>query len=125
MQMAEPVRMSGEDGGPVWARSRRRSRGAGPLVGFLVALLAIFGAVMVVASVKEGSIAGGGAFVDHWTGKGIQAAKDMWAEATAGTEEAADAVAEEVQPAVDAAAEAGEAATGAAQPVAPPSKKAS
>lgn len=122
MQMAEPVRNSGEDSGPVWARSRRRSRGGGPLVGFLVSLLAIFGAIVVIASIKEGSIAGGGAFVDHWAGKGVQAVKDLWSEATAGTEEAADAVAEEVQPAVDAAAEAGQEATTTAPPpaAAPP-----
>ena len=119
MRMLKPVRMSGEDNGPVWARSRRRSRGAGPLIGFLVSLLAIFGAIMVVASVKEGSIAGGGAFVDHWTGKAIQWGKDAWAEATADTEQAADAVAEEVQPAVDGAAAAGEAAATTAQAPAP------
>lgn len=122
MQMLEPVRMSGEDAGPVWARSRRRSRGAGPLVGFIVSLLAIFGAVVVIASVKEGSIAGGGAFVDHWVGRGVQASKDFWHEATSGTEKAADAVAEEAQPV--AAAPAATPAPEAAQASAPPAKTA-
>lgn len=119
MYKSEPVRMADDDNGPVWARTRRRSRGAGPLIGFLVTLLALFGAVMVVASVKEGSISGGGAFVDHWVGRGVQAVKDMWAEASAGTEDAADAVAEEAQPVAEAAADAAAAPQAAATAAAP------
>ncbi|MDP3418094.1 hypothetical protein, partial [Falsiroseomonas sp.] len=50
-------------------RSRRRSRN--PLLGILVSLLALFGALTAVLGVKEQSLAEGGAIMDGWIAKGI------------------------------------------------------
>jgi len=70
MRFPEPVRMAdGGDHGPVWARSRKRGS-AGPFVGFLVTLLALFGALIIILAIKEKSVAGAGAKVDGWVATG-------------------------------------------------------
>lgn len=67
----QPVR-DADDGGhsPVWARSKRR-RSGNPVVGFLVTLLALFGAVVMVLGIKERSLAEGGAMLDGWIAQGV------------------------------------------------------
>jgi hypothetical protein len=74
MRFSQPVRMS-EDGdhSPVWARSKRR-RG-NPLVGLLVTLLALFGALTGVLGIKEKSLAEGGAMMDGWISKAVSTVK--------------------------------------------------
>jgi hypothetical protein len=76
MRFPEAVRMADGDSGhsPVWARSKRRKRGggagAGAFFGFIVFLLAVFGAVTIGLSIKERSVAGGGATIDGWIAVG-------------------------------------------------------
>ena len=53
---------------PVWSRPARR-RGGNPLVGLLVTLLALFGALTAVLGVKERSVAEGGVIIDRWIGR--------------------------------------------------------
>ena len=69
MRFSQPVRMA-DDGehSPVWARTKRR--GGNPLVGILVTLLALFGALTAVLGIKEKSLADGGAMMDGWIAKG-------------------------------------------------------
>lgn len=71
MRFSEPVRMA-DDGehSPVWARSKRRSRG-NPVIGLIVTLLALFGVLTAVLGVKEQSLAEGGAIMDGWVTKGV------------------------------------------------------
>ena len=81
MRFAEPMRMAdGEAGGgeysPVWAKTRRRSS-ANPLVGLIVTLLALVGALTIVLGVKERSLAEGGAIVDGWLSSGWHAAQKL------------------------------------------------
>jgi hypothetical protein len=61
----------------VWSRNSggRRRRG-NPLVGLLVTLLALFGAVTAVLGIKERSVAEGGAIVDSWIATGWAYAQD-------------------------------------------------
>ena len=76
---------------PVWARSkRRRSRGAGPFVGFLVTLLALFGVLTAVMAIKERSIAAGGAVIDSWITTGVQKGREAIGRAPAAGAVAAD-----------------------------------
>lgn len=74
MRFSEPVRMAdGGDHGPVWARTKKRGAG-GPVLGFLVTLLALFGALTLVLSIKEKSVAQAGATIDGWVAVGWNAA---------------------------------------------------
>jgi hypothetical protein len=66
-------------GVPVWARRRKRS-GVPPLIGFVIVLLALFGAVVIGTSLRMGSVEKGGAVIDRWIAMG----KAKWDEA-AGT----------------------------------------
>tara|TARA_R110000787_G_scaffold11063_4_gene37108 strand:- start:6750 stop:7073 length:324 start_codon:yes stop_codon:yes gene_type:complete len=77
----------GGDASPVWARSRKRS--GVPIVGLLVTLLALFGALTAVLGIKEQSLAAGGAVVDGWIGSGWDAAMGLVGKAPAAADEAA------------------------------------
>lgn len=74
MRFPEVARMADNDSGhsPVWARSKRRRSGGGggAFFGFLVFLLALFGALTIGLSIKERSVAGGGAMIDGWIAVG-------------------------------------------------------
>ena len=88
MRFSTPVRMA--DGGehsPVWARTKRR-RGANPIVGILVTLLAVFGVLTAVLGIKEKSLAEGGAMMDGWIAQGIATVRG---EAPRVADDAADA----------------------------------
>jgi hypothetical protein len=108
MRFLEPVRMADDsDQGPVWARSRRRRSGF-PLVGLLVTLLALFGALTAVLAVKERSVAAGGATIDGWLAAGWDKAMELTGRAeaaTAQTAEKAGAVADRTGDAVQAGVE--------------------
>lgn len=84
------------DHGPAWARNGKRRGGGNPLIGLLVTLLALFGALTAVLAIKERSVAEGGAIVDGWI-------STAWSQIKTATGQA-----DEV--AVEAAAEAGDAA---------------
>lgn len=92
MRFPEAVRNSDDAGhSPVWARSkRRRGPGAGPFIGFLVTLLALFGALTAVMAIKERSIAAGGAVIDAWITVGVQKAREAIGQAPAAGAVAAD-----------------------------------
>ena len=92
MRFPEPVRMAEDDSSsPVWARSKkRRSGGGAPLVGFLVTLLALFGALTAVMAIKERSVAAGGAVIDGWMIAGWNTALQAVGKAPAAAEVAAD-----------------------------------
>lgn len=64
------------DNTPVWARKKRRSGGP-PIVGLLVTLLALFGALTAVLGIKEQSLAEGGAIVDGWITAGWNGAREL------------------------------------------------
>ena len=68
MRFPEAVRNADDTShSPTWARSKRkRARGAGSVVGLLVTLLSLFGALTAVMAIKERSIAAGGAVIDGW-----------------------------------------------------------
>ena len=87
MRFSEPVRMAEDDGGPVWARSKRR-RGGPPVVGFIITLLALFGALTAVLGIKERSVAEGGAMIDGWITAGWEQIKDITGQADEATDEA-------------------------------------
>jgi|VirMetMinimDraft_7_1064189.scaffolds.fasta_scaffold21352_3 hypothetical protein len=87
MQFSQPVRMADGEGSPVWARSRKR--GGIPIVGLLVTLLALFGALTAVLGIKEQSLAAGGAVVDGWITTGWDSAKSLVGQAPAAADEAA------------------------------------
>lgn len=96
MEFQQPVRMAEGSEGPVWARSRRRAGGGNPVVGFIITVLALFGALTAALAIKERSVAEGGAILDGWIAAGWDAAR----RATGQADEAA----------AKAAAEAGQAA---------------
>lgn len=88
MRFSQPLRMAdGNEGGPVWARSRKR--GGIPIVGLLVTLLALFGALTAVLGIKEQSLAAGGAVVDGWITTGWDAAKGLVGKAPEAADDAA------------------------------------
>ncbi|WP_339932516.1 hypothetical protein [uncultured Brevundimonas sp.] len=60
-----------------------------PLVGLLVTLLALFGALTAVLGIKEQSLAAGGAIVDGWISTGWDAAKGLIGKAPAAADDAA------------------------------------
>lgn len=103
MTFLQPVRMAdGGDHGPVWARSRRKS-GGNPVIGLIITLLALFGALTIALAVAERSVAGAGERIDGWiaagvdgvrglTGQADEAAEAAGAEAVEATEKAGDAL---------------------------------
>lgn len=107
MRFSEPVRMADDDHSPVWARSKRR-RGANPLVGVLVTLLAVFGVLTAVLGIKERSLAEGGALMDGWITSLVSTVKG---EAPKVADEAADAAGSAAEKAGDAAQAGAAAAT--------------
>lgn len=73
MRFSEPMRMADGDAGgggeshsPVWSKTRRRRSGGSPLIGLVVTLLALFGALTLALSIKERSVAGAGTMIDGW-----------------------------------------------------------
>jgi hypothetical protein len=63
-------------GVPVWAKRRKRSS-VNPLLNMLIALLALFGGVVIGVSLRMGSVEKGGAVIDQW----IALAAAKWNEA--------------------------------------------
>ena len=96
MRFPEPVRMA-DDGAasPVWARKSKR--GGVPIIGLLVTLLALFGALTAVLGIKEQSVAAGGAMIDGWISTGWNGALKLAGKAP----EVADKAAEEAGEAAD------------------------
>ena len=91
MRFPEPVRNADDHASPVWARSKRRSGGGGGgVVGFIVTLLALFGALTAVLGVKEQSLAEGGALMDGWITAGVEQGKRLIGQAPEAAEVAAD-----------------------------------
>jgi len=69
MRFPEVVHMTDDAAhSPVWARTskRRKSGGGGAFLGLIVTLLALFGALILGLSIKEGSVAGAGTMIDGW-----------------------------------------------------------
>lgn len=95
------------DHSPVWARTKRR-RGANPLVGILVTLLALFGVLTAVLGIKERSLAEGGAIMDGWISSAVATVKG---EAPEVADQAADAAGAAAEKAGDAAQAGAAAAT--------------
>lgn len=95
------------DHSPVWARTKRR-RGANPLVGIIVTLLALFGVLTAVLGIKERSLAEGGAILDGWISSAVSTVKG---EAPKVADEAADAAGAAADKAGDAAQAGAAAAT--------------
>lgn len=98
MRFSEITRMADDGAGPVWASKRRR--GGNPVVGFLVTLLALFGAVVLVLAIMDRSVAEAGARMDGWI-------STAWTTISGKTEEAVDAAPAAAEKVAD---EAGEAA---------------
>ena len=95
MRFPEIVHMTDDGAGPVWAQKRRGS-GSPPVAGFLIGLLALFGALVLALSIMDRSVAEAGARVDGWIGKGME----MVGGAAEKAPEAAEKVADEAgQPA--------------------------
>jgi hypothetical protein len=94
MQFAEVARMAADDAGngPVWARKKRRKRGGfgGALVGLIVTLVALFGALTIGLSIKEGSVAGAGTVIDGWIAVGKASVLRTIGKAPAAAEGAVD-----------------------------------
>lgn len=100
MRFSEPVRMAdGDDHSPIWARTKRR-RGGNPVVGFIVAVLALFGVLTGVLGIKEKSLAEGGAIMDGWIHWAVVKVKG---EAPKVADEAADVAGAAAEKAGDAA----------------------
>lgn len=58
-------------GVPVWARRRKRQSGlASALSRVIIALLALFGGMVLGVSLRVGSVTKGGAVIDRWIAKG-------------------------------------------------------
>jgi hypothetical protein len=93
MRFNQITRMA-DDGhtGPVWARKSRRSAGGlSGIIGLIIMLLAVFGALTIALGIKEQSLAEGGAVLDGWITKGVDGAKGLVGQGP----EAAEAVADE------------------------------
>ena len=98
----------GGDHHPVWAKTRRRRSGGSPIIGLVVTLLALFGALTLALSIKERSVAGAGAMIDGWVQTGWHGALKLVGKAPEAAEEAADhagAAAERTGDALEAGAE--------------------
>ena len=85
MRFPEAVRNSDDTiHSPVWARNkRRRGRGASSIVGLLVTLLSLFGALTAVMAIKERSIEAGGAVIDGWIVASVQKVRTLVGKAPA------------------------------------------
>ena len=92
MRFPEVVRNADDTShSPVWARNkRRRGRGAGSIVGLLVTLLALFGALTGVMAIKERSIGAGGAVIDGWIVTGVHKIRTLIGKAPAACAKVAD-----------------------------------
>lgn len=92
MRFPEAVRNTDDTShSPVWARSkRRRGRGGGSLVGLLVTLLSLFGALTAVMAIKEQSIGAGGAVIDGWIVTSVQKVRTLVGKAPAAGAKVAD-----------------------------------
>ena len=93
MRFNQITRMA-DDGhsSPVWARKKRRSgAGISGIIGLIITLLAVFGALTAALGIKEQSVAEGGAVIDSWITKGVNGAKGLIGQAP----EAAEAVADD------------------------------
>ena len=87
---------------PVWERRGRRS-GSNPLVGLIVTLLALFGALTAGLAIAERSVGGAGDRIDGWIAAGWNTVRGI----DAG--DVADAAGDAAEATGDAAAEAGDA----------------
>lgn len=110
MRFPEPVRNSDDHASPVWARSKRRSRGGGGFVGLIVTLLALFGVLTAVLGIKEQSLARGGEMMDGWITAGVNQGKKLIGQAPEAAGAAADKAGAAAEKTGD-ALEAGAAAT--------------
>lgn len=90
---------------PVWSRTSRR-RGGNPLIGLVVTLLALFGALTAVLAVKERSVAEGGAVIDAWLDAGWTNVRRMMGQADEELAEGAETAVAETGQAIQAAGEA-------------------
>ena len=106
--MADDGENSG-GGRPAWERRGRRS-GSNPIVGLVVTLLALFGALTAGLSIAERSVAGAGERIDGWISAGWNTVRGVdvedAAEAAGDAAEATGEAAEEAGEAVEAGAEA-------------------
>ena len=102
--------MADEDHRPAWERGRRRG-GGNPLVGLIVTLLALFGALTAGLGIAERSVGEAGDRIDGWISTGWNAVTGA---ADDGVAAAAAVAAEVVQEAGEAVQSAGEAVEGAA-----------
>ncbi len=105
----------GENNGgarPAWERRGRRG-GSNPIVGLVVTLLALFGALTTGLSIAEGSVAGAGARIDGWIsaawntvrGVDVEDAAEAAGEAAEATGEAAEEAGDAVEAGAEAASE--------------------
>lgn len=78
---------------PVWERRGRRG-GGNPLVGLIVTLLALFGALTAGLSIPERSVASAGARIDGWIAAGWDMVTGGADDVEAAAEDAGEAVAE-------------------------------
>lgn len=90
MRFPQETAMADGSDGPVWARTRRRRLSAGPLMGFIVAVLALIGALTVGLSIKDRSVAEAGATMDRWIDSGWTAGKRLVGRAPEAAEQAVD-----------------------------------
>lgn len=90
---------------PVWSRTSRR-RGGAPLIGLVITLLALFGALTAVLAVKERSVAEGGAVIDSWLEAGWTSVRRLAGQADEELAEGAQAAVAETGQAIQAAGEA-------------------
>ena len=90
-------------GRPAWERRGRRGGGSNPIVGLIVTLLALFGALTAGLSIAERSVADAGARIDGWIAAGWNAVRGV------DVEDAAQAAGDAAQATGEAAAEAGDA----------------
>lgn len=58
------------------------------MLGFIITLLALFGALTAVLGIKERSVAEGGALIDGWITAGWEQIKDITGQADEATDEA-------------------------------------
>ncbi|NBB64503.1 hypothetical protein GVN18_35180 [Pseudomonas sp. ODNR1LW] len=76
--------------GPIWARRKKKKASAAPLINVLVTLLALFGALTLVLSIKERSIEAAGRMMDGWVAAGWSGALTLAGQAPEAAEVAAD-----------------------------------
>jgi len=110
MRFLQAARMASDDQGPLWARRKKRRASAGPLVGLLVTLLALIGALTTVLSIKERSVAEAGAMMDGWIAAGWSGAQRLAGRAPEVADKATDKAGAAVEKTGD-ALQAGAAAT--------------